>query len=146
MRAERRRERESNAGFCGSSAHESGSDKLDVAAADFLRELLTNEYGITVLRASRRSSSTQSSTQSQAASQTGTSAFAQAFSEALGGRADQDKDGLIHLQEISRYVNQRVQELTAGKQMPVIERPRGVRSFPLAKPPASDGKPAPNTK
>jgi WD40 repeat protein len=142
VRAERRREREASAGFCGSSAHESGWDKLDVAAADFLRELLTNEYGITVLRASRRSSPTQS----QAASPTGTSAFAQAFSEALGGRADQDQDGLIHLQEFSRYVNQRVQELTGGKQMPVIERPRGVRSFPLAKPPASDGKPAPNTK
>jgi hypothetical protein len=89
-----------------------------------------------VLRASRRSSQAQPSAQSQTQSQTGTSAFAQAFAEAIGGRADQDKDGLIHLQEISRYVNQRVQELTGGKQMPVIERPRGVRSFPLAKPQA----------
>jgi hypothetical protein len=34
-------------------------------------------------------------------------------------------------------MNQRVRELSGGKQVPVIERPRGVRSFPLAKPQAA---------
>lgn len=35
---------------------------------------------------------------------------------------------------VSRYLKQRVRELSGGKQVPIIERPRGVRSFPLAKP------------
>ena len=55
-------------------------------------------------------------------------------------------DGVVHLQELSRYMNQRVLELSGGKQMPVIERPRGVRSFPLAKPQTTGGKPPPNGK
>ena len=127
VRAQQRHERESTSGFCGSSTTENGAEKLDKAAGDFLRDLLNEENGIVVLRASRRSSA--------ARTNTGTSPFAQAFAEAVGGRADHDQDGIIHLQELSRYINQRVRELSGGQQVPVIERPRGVRSFPLAKPP-----------
>ena len=122
------REREAASGFCGSSNAENGTDKLDIAAGDFLRDLLTDEYGIVVLRASRRSSGSRS--------QGSQSAFVQAFTEAVGGRADHDQNGVVNLQELSRYLNQRVRELSGGKQVPVIERPRGLRSFPLAKPPA----------
>lgn len=140
VRAARHSERGASTGFCGSTAAETGSDKLDTAAADFLRELLTDEYGIVVLRASRRATSVPL----QERSPGGMSPFAQAFTEGINGRADHDSDGLIHLQELSRYVNQRVRELSGGKQMPVIERPRGMRSFPLAKPPATGGpRPAP---
>jgi WD40 repeat protein len=130
VRSTRRREREASSGFCGSTATESGSDKLDTAAGDFLRELLSDEFGIVVLRAARRAETT--SGQGQVPSKS--SPFAQALIEAIGGRADRDRDGLIHLQELSRYVNQRALELSGGRQMPVIERPRGVRSFPIAKP------------
>ena len=128
VRDQQHNERESTSGFCGGSGS-ANADRLDLAAGDFLRDLLTEEHGIVVLRASRRSSA--------ARTQTAQSAFAQAFTEAVGGRADKDQDGVIHLQELSRYISQRVQELSGGKQAPVIERPRGVRSFPLAKPQAA---------
>jgi WD40 repeat protein len=130
MRADSQREREASAGFCGSTAAEAGADKLDTAAGDFLRELLSAEYGIVVLRASRRATTGRSAS--------GASAFAQAFTEALAGKADYDRDGMIQLSELARYLQQRVKELSKGQQAPVIERPRGVRSFPLAKPPASN--------
>ena len=63
----------------------------------------------------------------------------QAFTEAVGGKADSDQDGVVQLHELSWYVGQRVRELTGGKQSPVVEAPRGIRSFPLAKP-AGGGK------
>jgi WD40 repeat protein len=132
VRATQRRDREATTGFCGSTAAESGADKLDTAAGEFLRDMLGEEYGVTVMRASRRATSTRSAG--------ALSPFAQAFTEALAGKADRDSDGQIHLQELSRYVQQRVQELSKGQQFPVIERPRGMRSFPLAKPPASGAK------
>jgi WD40 repeat protein len=129
VRAQQHHEREATSGFCGSSTAEIGNDRLDTAAGDFLRDLLSEEYGIAVLRASRRSSA--------ARAQGSTSPFAQAFVEGVGGRADHDQNGVVNLQELSRYLNQRVRELSGGKQVPVIERPRGVRSFPLAKPPST---------
>jgi hypothetical protein len=124
-RTEQHSDREAATGFCGNSAAEA-ANRLDTAASDFLRDLLTEEYGIVVMRASRRSS--------VATGQGGASAFSQAFVEAVGGRADHDADGVVHLYELSKYINQRVRELTAGKQSSVIERPPGVRSFPIAKP------------
>jgi hypothetical protein len=130
-RAEQRSAREASAGFCGSSAVDDVANRLDAAAGDFLRDLLTDEYGIVVLRGARRASA--------APAGKTTSSFSQAFVEAVGGRADHDHDGTVHLHELSRYVHDRVRELSGGKQSPVIESPRGVRSFPLAQP----GSPAP---
>lgn len=124
-RVGQRRDREASAGFCGSSAAESGANRLDRAAGDFLRDLLTEEYGIVVLRAARRAAA---ATAGKTASP-----FAQAFVEAVGGGADGDGDGAIHLHELSRYVNERVRALSGGRLSPVIESPRGVRSFPLAR-------------
>ncbi len=135
MRAQQHNERESNSGFCGSSTTENGTDKLDVAAGDFLRDLLTEEYGIVVLRASRRSSSART----QRRARKPRFVHSGQFTEAVGGRTlpDHDQNGVVNLQELSRYLTQRVRELSGGKQVPVIERPRGVRSFPLAKPPTA---------
>jgi hypothetical protein len=124
-RSEQHADREASTGFCGSSGSESAS-RLDTAASDFLRDLLTEEYGIVVMRASRRSSGARAQGQ--------TSPFAQAFVEGITGHADHDADGIIHLSELAKYINQRVRELTGGKQSSVVERPPGVRSFPLAKP------------
>jgi WD40 repeat protein len=131
-RTEQHSDREASTGFCGNSAAEA-ANRLDAAASDFLRDLLSEEFGIVVMRASRRSS--------VARGQGGTSPFAQAFVEGVGGHADHDADGIIHLQELSKYINQRVRELTGGKQSSVIERPPGVRSFPITKPDLT--KPAP---
>lgn len=137
-RSEQHAHREASTGWCGSSAAEE-SNRLDVAASDFLRDLLTEEYGIVVLRASRRAS--------VAKANAGASPFAQAFVEAVGGKADHDADGVVHLHELARYINQRVRELTGGKQNSVIERPRAVRSFPLAKPELpAPAKPGPDEK
>jgi hypothetical protein len=124
-RSEQRANRESSTGWCGSNAAEE-ANRLDVAASDFLRELLTEEYGIVVLRASRRASVAKTTTVP--------SPFAQAFVEAVGGKADHDPNGIIYLHELAKYINQRVRELTGGKQNSVIERPSDVRSFPVAKP------------
>jgi WD40 repeat protein len=125
VRTEQKTDREAASGFCGSTA-ESGANRLDTSAGDFLRDLLSDSYGIVVMRASRRSAGGRT--------QGGSSHFAQAFAEAVGGRADKDQNGVIHLHELSRYLQQRVQELSGGKQVPLVERPAGVESFPLAKP------------
>ncbi len=122
-RSEQHTNRESSTGWCGSNTAEE-ANRLDVAASDFLRELLTEEYGIVVLRASRRAS----------AANANASSFAQAFMEAVGGKADHDPDGVIYLHELAKYINQRVRELSGGKQNSVVERPADVRSFPIAKP------------
>jgi WD40 repeat protein len=124
-RSEQHASRESSTGWCGSTAAEE-ANRLDVAASDFLRELLTEEYGIVVLRASRRASA--------AKSNAGASPFAQAFVEAVGGKAERDRNGVIYLHELAKYINQRVRELSGGKENSVIERPVNVRSFPIAKP------------
>jgi hypothetical protein len=124
-RVERRQDRRATGGFCG-TAGESG-DRLESSAGDFLRDLLNEENGIVVLRSARTAAAGQSTS--------GTSAFSRAFTEALSGKADQDRDGLIQLPEFSRYLQNRVSELTQGKQTLTIERPRGVRQFPLGKAP-----------
>jgi hypothetical protein len=50
------------------------------------------------------------------------------------GRADQDKDGVVYLNEQDKYVTDRVEELTRGKQHPVTAKPTSIRSYPLARP------------
>jgi WD40 repeat protein len=60
--------------------------------------------------------------------------FAQALVEGLSGAADADKDGTIWLHELEPYVANRVKELNIGVLSPVIARPAGLRSFPLARP------------
>jgi len=126
VRWEHHADHESTSGFCGSTDSDRGAEQLDTAANDFLRDLLTDEFGIVVLRTSRRP---------QAGGTTSASTwFAQAFVEAVGGKADENGDGVVQLHELSRYVNDRVRELSAGKQTPIIERPHGMRSFPLVQP------------
>lgn len=133
IRREHHADRESTAGFCGSTDSDSGAEELDTAANDFLRDLLTDEFGIVVLRTSRRPQ--------QGAATSASNWFAQAFVEAVGGEADEDGDGVVQLHEVSRYVNERVRELSGGKQTPIIERPHAMRSFPLARPSSSQSAP-----
>jgi hypothetical protein len=118
-RSEQQMNRQAAANFCQDSASEEAA-RLDTAATEFYRSLLTADCGAVLLRASRRS---------------GASSLPQALSEAVGGKADENKDGVVHLHELSRYVGQRVRELSGGKQTSVSEKPLGVRSFPLAQPP-----------
>jgi WD40 repeat protein len=58
--------------------------------------------------------------------------FTLALVEGLSGKADYDRDGIIHLNELDLYVTNRVKQLSKGRQHPVSARPTTVRSFPLA--------------
>jgi hypothetical protein len=119
---------DTTAGFYRNSQQRGGAGRVDAAANQWLRELLTEDYGVVVIGGSRRSGAIDSSS---AAAQ---SALAQALIEALQGSADADRDGTVYLHELARYVVERVRSLSGGTQIPTAERPRGVRSFPLARP------------
>lgn len=60
--------------------------------------------------------------------------FTLALLEALGGEADQNKNGVVHLHELISYVQNRVPELTRDRQHPDNDKPIASGSFPLAKP------------
>ena len=51
----------------------------------------------------------------------GNGAFTEAVLEALGGEADENKDGLLGATELARYVDRRVRALTGGRQSPAME-------------------------
>ncbi|MBW8884979.1 MAG: hypothetical protein JF612_09440, partial [Planctomycetia bacterium] len=120
-RSQQRSDREGVRSFCGDTNMQDAS-RLDTAADDFFRELLTEDYGVIVLRTDQRSAAG------------GKSMFSQALTEAVGGKADEDGDGVVQFSELSRYVPKRVRELSGGKQNTAIERPQGVGSFPIAQP------------
>jgi hypothetical protein len=120
-RSQQRSDRETVKGFCGESNMQDTS-RLDTAADDFFRELLTEDYGVIVLRTDQRSAAG------------GKTVFSQALTEAISGKADEDADGVVQFSELSRYVPKRVGELSGGKQTTAIQRPQGVGSFPIAQP------------
>lgn len=95
---------------------------------DLLRDLLTENYGVIVMGAvTGREHSVQQDGWQHAA-------FAQALIDGLGGAADADHDGKVHLIELNTYVNDRVKKLTDNRQHPVVGLPAMMRSFPLAQP------------
>src|SRR5262245_26141224 len=120
-RSQQRSDREAARGFCTDTNMQDAS-RLDTAADDFFRELLTEDYGVIVLRTDLRSPAG------------GKSMFSQALSEGVAGKADEDADGVVQFSELSRYVPTRVRELSGGTQSTSIERPQGVGSFPIAQP------------
>ena len=60
--------------------------------------------------------------------------FTRALIEGLSGRADANRDGVVHLHELDAYAARRVRDLSEGRQHPVTARPAAVRSFPLTRP------------
>jgi hypothetical protein len=124
--AERSR-RESTAGFCGSSENQDDGRKADNAASEWLRELLTEDYGVAVISVNHGADATPAPK--------GLSPLTQAFSEGLSGSADANQDGTVDTQELGPYLTKRVRTLSGDRQTPTVERPRGVRSFPLGKTP-----------
>jgi hypothetical protein len=110
--------------------------KLDMAADEFFRELLSEDYGVVVMRSSPASGAAGSSGSASVLVRPGNSGtpFSQALAEGLSGKAEEDANGTIHFSELSRYLNGRVRELSGGKQSAAIERPHGVPSFPIAQP------------
>lgn len=125
-RSQQHTEHETAKGFCGAS-DQGTVGRLEMAADEFFRELLSEDYGVVVMR-------TTTSAPVPSRPPSAGSAFSQAFAEGIGGKAEEDANGTVHFSELSRYLNGRVRELSGGKQSTAIERPRGVPSFPIAQP------------
>jgi hypothetical protein len=94
---------------------------------------VTDDYGVVVMCSAM---GTESAIES-AAVQHGY--FTLALVEGLTGKADFNKDGVIHLNELDLYVTNRVKDLSKGRQHPVTARPASIRSFPLTRPGGAGG-------
>jgi hypothetical protein len=123
-RSEQKMDRQRAQNFCGDNTAEK-SNRLDAAADDFFRELLTEDYGVIVMRTQTPGATIGSS---------GGASFSKAISEAVAGKADEDGDGVLQFSELSRYVPKRVRELSGGKQSTAVGQPQGVGPFPIAQP------------
>ncbi len=97
-----------------------------VRADDLTRDLVSDDYGVVVMAAS------QGSECALEGPQAGHGFFTLGLVEALGGKADFNRDRLLHLNEVDFYARLRVRQLSGGEQNPVTGRPPGIRSFPLA--------------
>jgi len=62
----------------------------------------------------------------------GNGAFTLALREGLDGRGDVNGDGAVSVNELNLYVSDRVKELTANRQTPVLRKRDEVADFPLA--------------
>ena len=92
----------------------------------FVNDLAAAENGVVVFAASTgRQLSLEDPTW-------GNGAFTKAVVEGLSGKADFQKSGRITLKGLDYYVDERVKELTGGKQSPVSIAPSGVPDFPIA--------------
>jgi WD40 repeat protein len=123
-RSEQKMDRESTKNFCGENAAEK-NNRLDAAADDFFRDLLTEDYGVIVMR---------TQTPRATADASNSAVLSRSLSDGVSGKADEDGDGVVQFSELSRYVPNRVRELSGGKQSTAIGQPQGVGSFPIAQP------------
>jgi hypothetical protein len=71
---------------------------------------------------------------SMESAEVGAGFFTQSLVEALEGKADFNRDHLIHFHELERYAYLRVRQFTLGNQNPVTGRPANFRTFPVARP------------
>src|SRR5262249_13088401 len=122
-RREQKSDRQREQSFCADSSMEDGANQLDMAGSEVYRGLLGEECGVVVLRSTMTSSAAQASS--------GTGVFGQALAEAVGGRADENRDGQVQLHELAHYLGSRVRELSGGKQKVNLQRPPAVPNFPI---------------
>jgi len=92
----------------------------------FVNDLASAENGVVVFTAS---TGRQFSLEDPA---WGNGAFTKAVVEGLNGKADFQKTGRITLKGLDYYIDERVKELTGGRQSPVSIAPSGVADFPIA--------------
>lgn len=93
----------------------------------FINELRSAENGVLVLSSSEGRESSQERDDWKAG------AFTKALLEALSGAADGNPpDRIITFSELNRYVGDRVKELTANRQHPVLHSIQPSRDLPLA--------------
>src|SRR5438067_2350327 len=109
---------------CHSGAAASRGKVPPPARADHLaRDLVSDDYGVVVMAASLGSECALEGPDA------GHGFFTLGLVEALTGRADFNRDRLIHLHEADVYARARVRQLSRGEQNPVTGKPPGVRSF-----------------
>jgi uncharacterized caspase-like protein len=95
---------------------------------ELLRDLVKDESGLVVMCSSKgRKFSLENN-------EVRPGAFTQALIEGLSGKAAKGTDGAVYSHHLDTYVQDRVKELTKGKQHPVTAKPASLGSFPLAKP------------
>jgi uncharacterized caspase-like protein len=100
------------------------------ARADGLvRDLVTDDYGVVVMCSSLGREYSLESPETKAGF------FTLGLVEGLSGKADFNKDKVIHIHELDRYAALRVRQLSGGRQNPVTGRSPTIRSFPLAQQP-----------
>jgi WD40 repeat protein len=92
----------------------------------FVNELTSAENGVVVFTAS---TGRQLSLEDPA---WGNGAFTKAVVEGLSGKADFQKSGRITVKGLDYYIDERVKELTSGRQSPVSIAPGGIPDFPIA--------------
>jgi len=92
----------------------------------FVNELASAENGVVVFTAS---SGRQLSLENPA---WGNGAFTKAMVEGISGKADFRRSGRVTLKGLDYYVDERVKELTGGRQSPVSIAPNGVPDYPIA--------------
>jgi hypothetical protein len=95
---------------------------------EFVRDLVTDDYGVIVMCSSLgREYSMESPLIKHGF-------FTYALVEGLNGRADFNRDGSVFLNELDFYASRRVKVMTQGLQNPVTIKPPSIRSFVLARP------------
>jgi WD40 repeat protein len=113
-----------HAGQLGQDFVSRGQNKNDIT--EMLRELSSPEYGMVIMAASTAAE------ESQERPAWGHGAFTKALIEGLqDGKADQNGDGVIHLNELDAYISERVKNLTGGKQHSNTQKPSTISRFPL---------------
>lgn len=95
---------------------------------NLVRDLTTDDYGVVVLASSLGSEYSMESPTTKAGF------YTLGLTEGMSGRADFNRDGVIHLNELEKYSTQRVQQLSQGGQNPTVGRPPSVKPFPIARP------------
>lgn len=65
----------------------------------------------------------------------GHGAFTKALLEGLAGKADANRNGEITIAELDSYLTDRVRELTAGAQTPILTKPPGTPIFTFVRVP-----------
>ncbi len=112
---------------CHSGASALGSVPGKASTDELARELASEDYGVVVMCSSMGH---ELSGESDA---TGHGLFTVGLLEGLSGKADYNKDRLVHINEIDVYAFVRVRELSAGRKTPLTARPATVRPFALTR-------------
>jgi WD40 repeat protein len=110
------------------ACHAGGAAEVKLIVADDLKNKLSGtDCGVVCMCASA------SYELSGEGPQTMAGFFTRAVADGMAGAADFDKDGIIYLHELDRYVRMRTQEFSNRKQNPTTGRPPELHSFPLVR-------------